>query len=136
MTRSCRTRRRDRRIGGERFKFVVEANALGDQELGELLHRRGVHREQLDAWRVAIDAAFASTGPSHRSPEGKRIKQLEREDKALAEFAALLVLQKNFISCSRRIRTPRTTTRTTGATSDPRAHRRGGDRWCGGGTRL
>ena len=82
----------------ERLQFVVEANARGDQELGELLRRRGVHHEQLDAWRVAIDAAFASTSPSRRSPEGKRIKQLERElarkDKALAETAALLVLQK------------------------------------------
>ena len=82
----------------ERMRFVLEADGLGDQELGELLRRRGVHREQLDAWRTALDEAFVRPTASRRSSEGKRIKQLEREvlrkDKALAETAALLVLQK------------------------------------------
>lgn len=82
----------------ERMQFVLEADGLGDQELGELLRRRGVHREQLDAWRTALADAFAQPNASRRSPEGKRIRQLEREvarkDKALAETAALLVLQK------------------------------------------
>jgi len=82
----------------ERMQFVLEADGLGDQELGELLRRRGVHREQLDAWRIALDEAFVRPTASRRSLEGKRIKQLEREvarkDKALAETAALLVLQK------------------------------------------
>jgi hypothetical protein len=45
-----------------------------------------------------LDEAFAQPTASRRSPEGKRIRQLEREvarkDKALAETAALLVLQK------------------------------------------
>jgi transposase len=82
----------------ERMQFVLEADGLGDQELGELLRRRGVHREQFDAWRSSLDEAFAEPSSSRRSPERKRIKQLERElarkDKALAETAALLVLQK------------------------------------------
>lgn len=82
----------------ERMQLVLDADGLGAHELGELLRRRGVHREQFDAWRVSLDEAFAASNPSRRSPEGKRIKQLERElarkDKALAETAALLVLQK------------------------------------------
>jgi len=81
----------------ERMKLVVEADGLGDQELGELLRRRGVHREQLDAWRAAAES-FGQSAVPRRSPESKRIKELEREvarkDKALAETAALLVLQK------------------------------------------
>lgn len=81
----------------ERMRFMVEADGLGEQELGELLRRRGVHREQLDAWRTAAEAIGQPT-TSRRSPESKRIKELEREvarkDKALAETAALLVLQK------------------------------------------
>ena len=80
------------------MQFVLDAHGLADQELGELLRRRGVHREQLDAWRTMLDDAFARPTASRRSPEGKRIKALEREvarkDKALAETAALLVLQK------------------------------------------
>lgn len=82
----------------ERIQLLLESDGLGEQELGELLRRRGVHREQLDAWRAALDEAFARPHPSRRSAEGKRIKALEREvarkDKALAETAALLVLQK------------------------------------------
>lgn len=82
----------------ERLQLLVEADGLDDQELGELLRRRGVHREQFDAWRMALDEAFAQPRAGRRSPEAKRIKELEREvarkDKALAETAALLVLQK------------------------------------------
>lgn len=81
----------------ERMRFVLEADGLGDQALGELLRRRGVHREQLDSWRALADV-FGQPTPSRRSPEGKRLRELEREvarkDKALAETAALLVLQK------------------------------------------
>jgi transposase-like protein len=81
----------------ERMRFVLEADGLGDQELGELLRRRGVHREQLEAWR-ALAEVFGQSPLPRRSPEAKRIKELEREvarkDKALAETAALLVLQK------------------------------------------
>lgn len=81
----------------DRMRFVLDADGLGEQELGELLRRRGVHREQLDAWRAAA-AAFGQAAPTRKSPESKRIKELEREvarkDKALAETAALLVLQK------------------------------------------
>lgn len=81
----------------ERMQFVIDADALDDQELGELLRRRGVHREQLDAWRAAAEG-FGQAAPTRRSAEGKRIRELEREvarkDKALAETAALLVLQK------------------------------------------
>ena len=81
----------------ERMRFVLDADGLGEQELGELLRRRGVHREQLDAWRAAAEA-FGQAPATRKSPENKRIKELEREvarkDKALAETAALLVLQK------------------------------------------
>ena len=50
-------------------------------------------------WRAVAEAAFVDTSRStKRSPEGKRIKELEweirRKDKALAEAAALLVLKK------------------------------------------
>ena len=82
----------------ERLQFLAEAEGLEEQALGELLRRRGVHREQLDAWRLAVEEAFAQPRAGRRSPEAKRIKELEREvarkDKALAETAALLVLQK------------------------------------------
>jgi hypothetical protein len=81
----------------ERAQLVLEAAALSEQDLGELLRRRGLHREQLDEWRASLEDAL--THPrGRRTGEAKRIKELEREvaykDKALAETAALLVLQK------------------------------------------
>lgn len=81
----------------ERAQFVLEAAAVTEQELGELLRRRGLHREQLEEWRASLEDAL--TAPrGRRTGEAKRIRELEREvaykDKALAETAALLVLQK------------------------------------------
>jgi transposase-like protein len=82
----------------ERLQLLVETNGLGDQELGELLRKRGIHREQLEEWRAAAEEAFARPTTTRKSADAKRIKQLERElvrkDKALAEAGALLLLQK------------------------------------------
>jgi hypothetical protein len=81
----------------ERAKLVLDAAGLNEQELGELLRSRGVHREHLDEWRSSLEDAFTSQR-TRSSGEAKRIRELEREvaykDKALAETAALLVLQK------------------------------------------
>ena len=82
----------------------VSQAALGPEELGAFVRREGVHEAELEQWRVAVvDAATAAleggaTRPSSRGADTKRIKELERQirrkDKALAETAALLVLQK------------------------------------------
>lgn len=70
------------------MQFLLEADGLSNQELGELLRRDSVHREQLDAGRIALDEAFVRPTASRRSLEGKRIKQVERhvasKDEALA----------------------------------------------------
>jgi hypothetical protein len=78
---------------------VVEAGRLSEAELGEYLRRQGLHREQLEEWRTALEEALSQPRSGRRQTgEGKRIKELERElvrkDKALAETAALLVLKK------------------------------------------
>lgn len=80
--------------------------ALGPDELGAFLRREGVHEAELEQWRSAVSEAAqtALEGGSGRAPsrsgDSKRVKELERElrrkDKALAEAAALLVLQKKF----------------------------------------
>lgn len=93
------------RTAAEKVRIVMEAAAVPPDELGAYLRREGVHEAELEQWRAAAmeGAAAALEGatapkPAGRGPEGKRIKDLERElrrkDKALAEAAALLVLQK------------------------------------------
>ena len=88
------------RSASEKFRIVMAAAALGPDELGAFLRREGVHEAELEQWRAAAQAALDGDGTrsSSRGADTKRIKELERElrrkDKALAETAALLVLQK------------------------------------------
>lgn len=83
----------------EKFRVVVEASRLTDDELGEFLRREGLHQAQLTEWRAAAEGGLVDAPKaSARSAEAKRIKELEweirRKDKALAEAAALLILKK------------------------------------------
>jgi transposase len=75
---------------------VLQAAGLRDEALGELLRREGLHEATLLDWRAAALEGIAPRKP-HRADQ-KRIAKLEKElarkDKALAEAAALLILQK------------------------------------------
>jgi transposase len=82
----------------ERARVVLQASELGEDELGEFLRHRGLHREQLEQWREALEGAFTSSTRRQRSSENQRVRELEREvarkDKALAEATAIIVLKK------------------------------------------
>ena len=85
----------------EKLKAVAEADDLEASELGAYLRRKGLHAQQLEAWREAATAALASSGGKRRrTAEQKQIRSLERDlnrkDRALAETTALLVLKKKF----------------------------------------
>lgn len=104
----AKERRSDRVVEGtprtaeEKIRIVMEAAAVPPNELGAYLRREGVHEAELEQWRTVAMAALAGGGtapkPVGRGGDAKRIKDLERElrrkDKALAEAAALLMLQK------------------------------------------
>ena len=86
--------------------------ALEGEAFGALLRREGLHEAQVSAWRdAAAEALGAEAAPGalsnsalrHEFSEAKkRVKELEREvqrkDKALAEAAALLLLEKKLQS--------------------------------------
>ena len=80
----------------ERLRVVMEASRLRDEELRAFLRREGIHEATLAEWKASVLEALGS--PRKVSAESKRVreleKQLRRKDKALAETAALLVLQK------------------------------------------
>jgi len=88
----------------EKLRVVQEASQLKDDKLGELLRREGIHEANLAEWTETGNAgALARLAPakrsrSRRTPEQKRIDELEKEltrkEKALAEVTALLVLKK------------------------------------------
>ena len=83
---------------------AVSANRLSSDvgvsaELGALLRREGLHAAPLTEWRAAAEAALGPPARTARTEDGARIHALEREvrrnDRALAESAALRVLKKN-----------------------------------------
>jgi transposase-like protein len=85
----------------EKLRILTEASALSDDDLGAFMRREGLHEADLEEMRAAALSGLAPTvvkrGPSTAE---KRVAVLERDlrrkEKALAEAAALLVLQKKF----------------------------------------
>ncbi len=86
----------------EKFHVVLETASLNEVELGEYCRRKGLFPEQISAWReLCKQACLPGSAKANREKlrnQTKEIRQLEvelrRKDKALAEAAALLVLQK------------------------------------------
>jgi len=85
-----------------KFAVVIETASLNEAELSAYCRSRGLYPQQIDAWRTTCRQAHhpvAAQGERQKlRQQTKAIKQLEaelrRKDKALAEAAALLVLQK------------------------------------------
>jgi transposase-like protein len=87
------------RSAEEKFRLLLEASKLEGEELGAFLRREGLHDSTLEEWRADALVALAPDPKSgNRAGPAKRIQELERQlhrkDKALAEAAALLMLQK------------------------------------------
>lgn len=88
----------------EKLSIVIETASLNEVELGEYCRRRGLYPEQIAGWKSAIVQGLGKAPGRVEREEMQRqsrtIKQLERElhrkEKALAEAAALLVLQKKY----------------------------------------
>lgn len=93
----------------EKLRVVAEAKRVKPEHLGELLRREGLHEDQLRRWTDAAAGALesAEAAPSaglsaaerrKQKATDKRVRELEKElrrkDKALAEAAAMLMLEK------------------------------------------
>jgi transposase-like protein len=88
----------------DKFAAVMESAALNEQQTAEYCRRKGLYPHQLEQWRQACEAANDWDRHStlklkaEQKTSRQRIKALEKElqrkEKALAEAAALLVLQK------------------------------------------
>ncbi len=83
----------------DKLRVLAEVEGLEGEELGVVLRREGLHEADLAEWRqAALSALGGGTKPSSGASDARRVrdleKQLRRKDKALAEAAALLVLQK------------------------------------------
>ena len=87
----------------ERLQALNESHALSGEALHAWCREKGLFAHQLQAWREAFLKGTEPTTRDSRSAvrelQSKNDlleRQLRRKDKALAEAAALLVLQKKF----------------------------------------
>lgn len=84
----------------ERFQAVVETAHMDDEELGAFCRQHGLHSNTLALWRetcvnVIRKSSEDETEKEELKKQLKSVKRdLKRKDKALAEAAARLVLQK------------------------------------------
>ena len=94
----------DQWTSATKFAVVLETASLNEAELGEYCRKKGLYAEQIQLWKMACQKAnettvqLGKTEKAREKSDKKKIKNLERElrrkDSALAETAALLVLQK------------------------------------------
>jgi len=88
----------------DKFAAVLESAAFNEADLAEYCRKKGIYAEQLSQWRGACEDAndwnreYNQRLKTEQKADRQRIRQLERElyrkEKALAEAAALLILQK------------------------------------------
>ncbi len=85
----------------EQLVALHETHGLSGEALQAWCRERGVFTHQLESWRTAFCMATKATSVSSEArllkDENVKLKrELVRKEKALAEAAALLVLQKKF----------------------------------------
>ena len=90
----------------EKLKIVFEYDGLTESEQGAFLRKHGLHTPQIEHWKLELaefeNLSKRKVGRPRKDPELvqalEKIKQLERalrrQEKALAEQTALLILQK------------------------------------------
>ena len=88
----------------DKFAAVLETATFNETDLAEYCRKKRIYPEQLSQWRKACERAndwereCSRRLKAEKKADRQRIQQLERElrrkEKALAETAALLVLQK------------------------------------------
>ncbi len=101
MTKTTTNKRLEDQSAEERFQLLLESSTFEGEALNAFCRQKGIFTYQLDAWKKAFLLA-QKTGTKTASDRVLRdqVKQLKKElnrkEKALAEAAALLVLQKKF----------------------------------------
>ena len=84
----------------DRLKILMESHSLDEESLNAFCREKGIFRHHLDQWQAAFTAGGAVDNRSQMrelKDTNKALKrELNRKEKALAEAAALLVLQKKY----------------------------------------
>jgi hypothetical protein len=87
------------RTQADRLDALIETAGMSEEALSAWCRTRGLFPHQLAEWRAELCAPRPSESEALRTlrlEKDRLAKELGRKDKALAEAAALLVLQKKF----------------------------------------
>ena len=76
----------------DKFLIVMETYAMNQAELAEYCRKKGLYKEQIEAWRDTCLNANGSES-SQKKQLNQELKELHKKEKALAEAAALLLLR-------------------------------------------
>ena len=88
----------------QRLLALQESHGLGDEALNAWCRKRGIFAHDLTQWHTDICESTGCASKREESEELRQLRQtimqlqrdLNRKEKALAEAAALLVLQKKY----------------------------------------
>ncbi len=85
----------------ERFQLLMESSAFEGEALNAFCRQKGIFTHHLEAWKKAFllpqQSVIKTASDKVLRDQVKQLtKELNRKEKALAETAALLVLQKKF----------------------------------------
>lgn len=80
----------------DKLELLIQCGSLDDEGTNQICRENGIYPHHLDQWKTELSANKESKSESPRlKRELKALqKELNRKEKALAETAALLVLQK------------------------------------------
>jgi len=83
------------------LQIIIETSSMNSQELSEYCRRKGIYVEEIESWKKAIINGETDNEKKIKSELKQKDKELKetkkelnRKEKALAEAAALLVLEK------------------------------------------
>ena len=100
---SQRSRRPNDWSGAERLQALLDTQGLDDTARHRWCRERGIYPHHLQSWRDHFEQAQSNASASThqqlkklKDQQHRLERELKRKDKALAEAAALLVLQKKY----------------------------------------
>jgi transposase-like protein len=84
----------------ERLQILMESYGLDEEALNAFCREKGIFRHHLEQWQASFTAGGAVDNRSQlrelKDTNRRLTRELNRKEKALAEAAALLVLQKKY----------------------------------------
>jgi transposase-like protein len=86
----------------EKLNMVIACGGLDEVGISELCREQGIYPHHVEQWKIDFVQGNSNTDTASRQADTKQLKnenkelkkELRRKEKALAETAALLVLQK------------------------------------------